>query len=106
MLDSGSRMDILSLIHQLQESGTTIVYVTHLIEELVHADRLVLMEKGRIIQNGDPREIICRISSGSFGFDAPPIIELSKKLIDAGIIDSSFLPLSKYELQEAICRSK
>jgi energy-coupling factor transport system ATP-binding protein len=106
MLDSNSRVDILSLIRQLHEAGTTIVYVTHLIEELVHADRLVLMEKGRISQNGNPREIISKISSGSFGFDAPPIIELSKKLVGAGIIKSFFLPLSKDELQEAICRLK
>ncbi|SDF45702.1 energy-coupling factor transport system ATP-binding protein [Methanolobus vulcani] len=106
MLDSGSRMDILSLVRQLHEAGTTIIYVTHLLEELVHADRLMLMENGRMICNGDPREIISKISSGRFGFDAPPIIELSKRLVDAGILEPSFLPLSKDELREAICQLK
>lgn len=106
MLDSDSRKDILSLLKQLHEAGSTIIYVTHLVEELVLADRLLLMENGHIIQNGNPREIIAKISSGSFGFDAPPIIELSKKLLDAGIIPPSFLPLSKDELREALCRLK
>ncbi|MDK2826250.1 MAG: energy-coupling factor transport system ATP-binding protein, partial [Methanolobus sp.] len=98
MLDSVSRVDMLSLIRQLHEAGTTIIYVTHLLEELVLADRLLLMKKGCITRDGNPRDIISKISSGSFGFDAPPIIELSKKLVDAGIIESSFLPLSKDEL--------
>jgi energy-coupling factor transport system ATP-binding protein len=106
MLDLRSRNDILALIKQLNEAGTTIIYVTHLLEELVHADRLVLMENGRITHNGCPRGIISRISSNDFGFDLPPIIELSKKLMDAGIIDDAFFPLSKDELLEAICPSK
>ncbi|MBP1907870.1 energy-coupling factor transporter ATPase [Methanolobus bombayensis] len=106
MLDFSSRSDILDLIKQLHKTGTTIIYVTHLLEELVHADRLVLMEKGRVVQNGCPREIISKISSEDFGFDFPPIIELSKKLLDARIIDETSFPLSKDELLEAICPSK
>ena len=106
MLDSDSKKDILLLIKTLHETGTTIIYVTHLVEELVLADRLVLMENSSIIQNGNPREIISKISSGSFGFDVPPIIELSKKLVDARIIAPSFLPLSKEELREALCQLK
>jgi energy-coupling factor transport system ATP-binding protein len=106
MLDSDSRKDILSLLKQLHEAGTTIIYVTHLVEELFLADRLVLMENACIIQNGNPREIINKINTGSFGFDVPPIIELSKKLFDAGIIPSEFLPLSKDELLEALCQLK
>lgn len=105
MLDSGSRKDILSLIKQLHGSGTTIIYVTHLLDELIHADRLVLMDQGRIIRNGYPRDIISKANSGLFGFDLR-IIELSRKLIDAGLIDRTFFPLSKDELREAICRSK
>ncbi len=106
MLDPDSRNEILSLVKRLHENGTTIVYVTHLLEELVHADRLVVMEEGRIMHDGDPRTILSQAKVTTFGFNLPPIIELSRKLRDSGIIDRTTFPLSKDELMEALCQLK
>ncbi|SFM47354.1 energy-coupling factor transporter ATPase [Methanolobus profundi] len=108
MLDPCSRKDILSLIENLHENGTTVVYVTHHLEELVHADRLVVMENGRIVHDGHPREILSRNDPEQFGSDLPPVIELARRLADSGLIpaDPSSFPLSRAELREVLCRSK
>ncbi|WP_319508763.1 energy-coupling factor transporter ATPase [uncultured Methanolobus sp.] len=104
MLDSNTRKDILDIIKKLHKNGTTVVYVTHRLEELVYADRLVVMDKGCIIHDGNPRAILSKENPVSFGFDLPPVIELARRLADEKIIDSSLLPLSKEELREVLCQ--
>lgn len=104
MLDPMSRKDILDLILQLHEKGTTVVYITHRLEELVHADRLLVMENGSITHNGNPRIILSQMDSMNFGFELPPIIELAKRLCDSGFIDPACFPLSREELREALCQ--
>jgi energy-coupling factor transport system ATP-binding protein len=104
MLDPYSRGEILGLITQLHENGTTIVYVTHRLEELVHADRLIVMENGRITHNGDPRVILSQGNVVDSGFEFPPVIELAKRLCDSGFIDPACFPLSREKLMEALCQ--
>ncbi|WP_340819622.1 energy-coupling factor transporter ATPase [Methanolobus sp. WCC4] len=108
MLDPCSRKDILSLIESLHEKGTTIVYVTHRFEELVHADRLIVMENGRIRHDGVPRDILSNADPEEFDFDLPPVIRLARKLRDSGFIpdDATSFPLSRDELREALCQLK
>ncbi|WMW21913.1 ATP-binding cassette domain-containing protein [Methanolobus mangrovi] len=104
MLDASSGKDILDLIKKLHKNGTTVVYVTHRLEELAYADRLVVMDKGRIIHDGNPRTILSKENPVSFGFALPPVIELARRLADENIIDPSLLPLSKEELREVLCQ--
>ncbi|MDY0388473.1 MAG: energy-coupling factor transporter ATPase [Methanolobus sp.] len=104
MLDPKSRKEILDLITQLNENGTTVVYITHRLEELVHADRLIVMENGSITHNGNPRIILSQGDAMNFGFELPPMIELAKRLCDSGFIDPACFPLSREELREALCR--
>ncbi|MDG6243068.1 MAG: energy-coupling factor transporter ATPase [Methanolobus sp.] len=106
MLDPDSRMDILSLIKQLHENGTTVVYVTHCLDELVHADRLIIMEKGHITHDGDPRLLISRGDVMNSGLGLPPIMELSRRLLNAGFFEPGCFPLSREELRDVLCQLK
>lgn len=52
MLDPQARADIMRVLDDLQERGTTIILVTHHMDELVHADRVVRLERGRVTDTG------------------------------------------------------
>jgi energy-coupling factor transport system ATP-binding protein len=60
MLDSYGRQEILSVIRQLHQEGMTIVTVTHHMSEVAEADRVIVMEAGRIVLEGTPREVFAR----------------------------------------------
>ncbi|MEO8954817.1 MAG: energy-coupling factor transporter ATPase [Ktedonobacteraceae bacterium] len=60
-LDPLSRREIVALLHQLnREHGLTIIHVTHLLEEIVEADRIVIMEQGQIVMEGTPTQIFAQ----------------------------------------------
>ena len=59
MLDPFSRQEIVNLLYQLQrEHGLTILHVTHLLEEIISAQRIVIMAGGQIVREGSPAEIL------------------------------------------------
>lgn len=60
MLDSYGRQEILSVIRKLHQEGMTIVTVTHHMSEVAEADRVIVMEAGRIVLQGTPREVFAR----------------------------------------------
>ncbi|WP_312108446.1 energy-coupling factor transporter ATPase [Brevibacillus reuszeri] len=57
MLDSYGRQDILTVVRKLHSEGMTIVTVTHHMSEVAEADRVVVMEGGKIVLQGTPREV-------------------------------------------------
>jgi energy-coupling factor transport system ATP-binding protein len=60
MLDSYGRQEILSVIRKLHREGMTIVTVTHHMSEVAEADRVIVMEAGRIVLEGTPRDVFAR----------------------------------------------
>jgi energy-coupling factor transport system ATP-binding protein len=60
MLDSYGRQEILSVIRKLHQEGMTIVTVTHHMSEVAEADRVIVMEGGKIVLQGTPREVFAR----------------------------------------------
>ena len=58
MLDPEGQREVLSIIRRLHERGKTIVMITHDVEETLHADRIILMQDGKILAGGTPREIL------------------------------------------------
>ena len=78
MLDPVGRRDVLEIARRLnREEGITIVWITHFMDEVVAADRVIVMDKGKIALQGAPREVfvqgekIARARLGYSGNDAP-----------------------------------
>ncbi len=85
-LDPLSRQEIVALLHQLKrEHGLTIMHVTHLLEETVQADKIVIMQQGRIVLEGTPRAIFADLERlRQFKLIIPEPIALAARLRDAG----------------------
>ncbi len=87
MLDPIGRRDVFSLARKLNlEEGITIVWITHFMEEAALADRLVVMDSGRIALQGSPREVFARTEQVlSLGLDVPEMMKLADALRQAGV---------------------
>ncbi|AKX95289.1 energy-coupling factor transporter ATP-binding protein EcfA [Moorella thermoacetica] len=87
MLDPVAREEILEQVLRLrQEQGIAIILITHLMEEAVRADRMLIMKSGRIFWQGSPRELSYqeRILAAA-GLRLPAVIALAKSLRQGGI---------------------
>lgn len=88
MLDPVSRHELMDVILKLHASGKTIILITHHTDEAVNADRIILMDKGRVVSCGTPLEIFAdRELLKSIRMDVPPVTELGAALRDRGVID-------------------
>ena len=97
MLDPNSRRDVLELVHTLnREKGITIILITHHTDEVVDADSIVLMDHGKILCQGAPREIFSRPELlAQVKMDMPQITDLCFRLAGQG------LPLENPVLRQA-----
>src|SRR5437588_11548798 len=86
-LDPLSRREIVALLHQLnQDYGLTIIHVTHLLEEAALAQRVVVMEQGRIVVEGTPATLFADLKRlRQLKLAIPEPIELARRLRDAGL---------------------
>ncbi len=86
-LDPLSRREIVALLHQLnQEHGLTIIHVTHLLEEVALAQRVVVMEQGRIVMEGTPAHIFNDLERlRQLKLTIPEPIQLASRLRAAGL---------------------
>lgn len=81
MLDPQGRREVLEMVKRLHAQGKTIIYITHFMEEAAEAQRVFLMEGGRIIRDGTPREIFTDVKEMKrLGFDVPVAAELAERL--------------------------
>ncbi len=103
MLDHASCNDVMDLINSVHKAGKTVIHVTHRLEEATTADRLIVMDAGRIVLDDTPSNIFLSGKVSDFGLELPPIIALAKKFKDSGILQG-YLALSKDELLEDLCQ--
>ena len=62
MLDPNGRADVIRTAHELnQKKGVTIILITHYMEEVVGADKVIVMDKGKVVMQGTPREIFSQV---------------------------------------------
>ena len=81
MLDPQGRREILDMVKRLHAQGKTIIYITHFMEEAATAQRVFVMEGGKIIRNGTPREIFTNVKEMKrLGFGVPVAAELAERL--------------------------
>ncbi len=87
MLDPKGREDVLGTVRKLnKEDGITIIYITHSMEEAVIADRIIVMEKGKIVLEGTPPEVFSRVQEmKNLRLDVPPMTELAYRLREEGV---------------------
>lgn len=86
MLDPDGRRELLDTIHRLnKDEEITIILITHFMEEAVDADKVFVMEKGKIKLHGTPQQVFSESQSiRSAGLELPEIMELSLQLKDDG----------------------
>ncbi len=82
MLDPNGRKEIINTIKKLnKEEHKTIVHITHYMDEAVEADRILVMEKGKIVMEGTPREVFSQVERvKKLGLDVPQVTELAYEL--------------------------
>ena len=82
MLDPLGRQEVLAIAQRLnREQGVTVIAVTHFMEEAVAADRVIVMDEGRIVMQGTPRELFRQAERlRELHLDIPPITELALAL--------------------------
>lgn len=107
MLDPNGRKEVIATAHELnKKKGVTILLITHYMEEVVDADYVYVMEKGRIIMDGTPREIFSRVEElKEHRLDVPQVTLLADELRKSGV-DIPAGILTREELVDAIMRVK
>ncbi|MCC8025238.1 MAG: energy-coupling factor transporter ATPase [Clostridium sp.] len=87
MLDPNGRKEVIRTIHELNRAeGITVLLITHYMEEAVEADRIVVMDGGKAVMDGKPREIFSKVTElKSHGLDVPQVTELAFELKEAGM---------------------
>lgn len=87
MLDPSGRKEVMNTIKRLnKDENITIMHITHFMEEAVDADRVIVMEKGKKVLEGTPKQVFSKVEKlKSIGLDVPYMTELSKELKEEGI---------------------
>ena len=87
MLDPKGRREVLDTIHRLnRERGMTVVLITHYMDEAAGADRVVVMDEGRILMDAAPRQVFARVEElRAVELDVPQPTELCHLLRKAGV---------------------
>ena len=87
MLDPNGRREVVKTVHELnRQEGITVVLITHYMEEVINADRVIVMDDGRVVMDGTPREIFSRGEElKSYRLDVPQVTELAYELQKNGV---------------------
>ena len=87
MLDPNGRKEVICTVHELNRAeGITMVLITHYMEEVVDADRVIVMDDGHIVMDGTPKEIFSRVEElKQYRMDVPQVTELAWELQKKGI---------------------
>ncbi len=107
MLDPFGRKEVIRTIKEINKKyGITIILITHNMEEAVEADRIIVMDSGKIAMTGKPKEIFRNVPlMKKIGLDVPQVTELAYELKQSGIdIGTDILTIN--EMVNALCQLK
>lgn len=106
MLDPRGREEVMKTILRLnKEEGKTIILITHFMSEAVQADRVAVMEEGKLVLEGPPRKVFNQVDTmKSLGLDVPQVTELAARLKAAGVPLPDGI-LDREEFVDALCRA-
>lgn len=86
MLDPVARLALLGLLERLHHSGLAIILITHYMEEVLNADRIIVLDAGCLALDGTPREVFRQVARlKEIGLDLPPLDQLAYGLMQRGL---------------------
>ncbi|MFW5647288.1 MAG: energy-coupling factor transporter ATPase [Acetivibrio ethanolgignens] len=87
MLDPNGRKEVIRTIRQLnQQENVTIILITHYMEEVIHADRVIVMDDGKVVMQGTPREVFSQVELlKQYRLDVPQVTLLAHELRKKGL---------------------
>ena len=106
MLDPKGRKEIMKIIAELHEEGITVILITHFMEEVIDADRVIIMHDGNVLLDGTPEEVFSKadIIKGA-NLEVPLMVELGDRLRAQGIPVPKGI-IKEEEMVKAICQLK
>ena len=87
MLDPNGRREVIKTVHELnRQEGITVLLITHYMEEVIDADRVVVIDGGHVVMDGTPKEVFSRVKElKKYSLDVPQVTELADELKEAGM---------------------
>ena len=87
MLDPNGRREVIRTVCELnQREHVTVLLITHYMEEVIHADKVIVMDQGKIVMQGTPREVFSRVEElKSYRLDVPQATLVAHRLRQAGL---------------------
>ena len=103
MLDPNGRKEVIRTVHELnQKEHVTVLLITHYMEEVIQADKVIVMDQGKIVMQGTPREVFSHVEElKSYRLDVPQATLVAHELKKAGL-DLPDGILSNEELVDAL----
>ena len=102
MLDPEGRAEIMDVAKKLNESGITVITITHNMDEAAQADRIIVLRKGRLVLDGTPKEVFASPEVEACGLALPPAAAMQRLLEERGFAFGSTVT-DEDELVEGIC---
>lgn len=102
MLDPVGRNEVLETLHELnRKKGITIILITHHMNEAVGADKIFVMDKGKLVMQGTPKEVFSKVEEiKSYGLEVPQVTELGYMLKKSGLnIEDGILSVEELMMQ-------
>ena len=107
MLDPVGRKEVIETLHYLnKEKGITIILITHHMNEVVDADKVFVMDKGKLVMSGTPKEIFSNVEKiKEIGLEVPQVTELGYLLKKSGLnIEDGILTIDELVEKVKLCR--
>lgn len=104
MLDPKGRSQVMKVIRELNDQGITIILITHFMEEVAEADRVLVMKSGKLLADSVPEDVFADTNLiESAGLEIPAAVLLRNELIENGT-NLSHEVINKDDLVDALCR--
>ena len=87
MLDPSGRKEVIRTLHELnKKENVTVLLITHYMDEVIHADKVIVMDAGKVVMQGTPREVFSNVEKlKKHRLDVPQVTELAWELKKAGM---------------------
>ena len=107
MLDPNGRREVIKTLHELNEKeNVTVLLITHYMDEVIGADRVIVMDGGKVVMQGTPKEVFSQVEKiKSYRLDVPQVTELAWELKKAGMpLPNGILTVEEFTEALKLCQ--